>query len=151
MAGMLIARAIAEGDSTWRVFSPYELVWAGGATGRVVIQLGYIGARLRDRAKFLAARLRHGAPDAGLPTVEPIVEEPVAEEPVAEEPVAAPPIAVSNAGAEIPRRSGRGARSLRKANGKGNGEVRRRRSKTPSAIDTSTTADVDGTAVDGTA
>jgi glycine/D-amino acid oxidase-like deaminating enzyme len=146
MAGMLIARAIAEGDSTWRVFSPYELVWAGGATGRVVIQLGYVGARLRDRAKFLAARLRHGAPDAGLPTAEP-----VAEEPVAEEPVAAPPIAVPNAGAEIPRRSGRGPRSLRKANGKGNGEVRRRRAKTPSAIDTNTTADVDGTAVDGTA
>jgi hypothetical protein len=31
----LIARSILWGDERWRLFSPFELVWAGGATGRV--------------------------------------------------------------------------------------------------------------------
>lgn len=35
MAGQLIARSILWGDDRWRLFSPFELVWAGGATGRV--------------------------------------------------------------------------------------------------------------------
>ena len=35
MAGNIIARAIAEGDDTWRLFLPFELVWAGGASARV--------------------------------------------------------------------------------------------------------------------
>ncbi len=30
MAGNIIARAIIEGDETWRQFTPFELVWAGG-------------------------------------------------------------------------------------------------------------------------
>jgi glycine/D-amino acid oxidase-like deaminating enzyme len=34
MAGLLIARSILWGDERWRLFSPFELVWAGGATGR---------------------------------------------------------------------------------------------------------------------
>jgi glycine/D-amino acid oxidase-like deaminating enzyme len=34
MAGQLIARSILWGDERWRLFSPFELVWAGGATGR---------------------------------------------------------------------------------------------------------------------
>jgi glycine/D-amino acid oxidase-like deaminating enzyme len=39
MAGQLIARSILRGDERWRLFSPFELVWAGGATGRVA---GYV-------------------------------------------------------------------------------------------------------------
>jgi glycine/D-amino acid oxidase-like deaminating enzyme len=35
MAGQLIARSILWGDERWRLFSPFELVWAGGSTGRV--------------------------------------------------------------------------------------------------------------------
>jgi FAD dependent oxidoreductase len=35
MAGHLIARSILWGDERWRLFSPFELVWAGGNTGRV--------------------------------------------------------------------------------------------------------------------
>src|SRR6201999_2371655 len=35
MAGQLIARSILWGDDRWRLFSPFELVWAGGPTGRV--------------------------------------------------------------------------------------------------------------------
>jgi hypothetical protein len=34
MAGNLIARAIVDGDQTWRQFTPFELVWAGGIFGR---------------------------------------------------------------------------------------------------------------------
>ena len=29
MAGQLIARAVVDRDDTWRLFLPYELVWAG--------------------------------------------------------------------------------------------------------------------------
>src|ERR1700726_3480103 len=36
MAGQLIARSILWGDERWRLFSPFELVWAGGRTGRGV-------------------------------------------------------------------------------------------------------------------
>jgi hypothetical protein len=34
MAGQLIARGILWGDERWRLFSPFELVWAGGPVGR---------------------------------------------------------------------------------------------------------------------
>jgi glycine/D-amino acid oxidase-like deaminating enzyme len=34
MAGRLIAHSILSGDERWRLFSPFELVWAGGTTGR---------------------------------------------------------------------------------------------------------------------
>ncbi len=49
MAGTLIARAIVEGDQTWRQFSPFELVWAGGVAGRVAIQMRSWIKRFRDR------------------------------------------------------------------------------------------------------
>jgi glycine/D-amino acid oxidase-like deaminating enzyme len=39
MAGNLIARAIVDGDQTWREFTPFELVWAGGTAGRVAVQV----------------------------------------------------------------------------------------------------------------
>jgi len=56
MAGNLIARAIVEGDQTWRQFTPFELVWAGGAAGRVAIQLRAWIKRYRDR---IAERRAH--------------------------------------------------------------------------------------------
>ena len=34
MAGLLVARSILWGDERWRLFSPFELVWAGGPIGR---------------------------------------------------------------------------------------------------------------------
>jgi len=57
MAGNLIARAIVEGDQTWRQFTPFELVWAGGIAGRVAIQLRAWIKRYRDR---IAERRAHG-------------------------------------------------------------------------------------------
>jgi glycine/D-amino acid oxidase-like deaminating enzyme len=56
MAGTLIARAIVEGDQTWRQFSPFELVWAGGVAGRVAIQMRSLIKRFRDR---IAERRAH--------------------------------------------------------------------------------------------
>jgi gamma-glutamylputrescine oxidase len=37
MAGVVIARALVEGDDTWRLFAPFELVWAGGRLGRAAM------------------------------------------------------------------------------------------------------------------
>src|ERR1700757_5375975 len=39
MGGNLIARAIVEADQTWRQFTPFELVWAGGVFGRAAAQI----------------------------------------------------------------------------------------------------------------
>jgi glycine/D-amino acid oxidase-like deaminating enzyme len=57
MAGQLIARSILWGDERWRLFSPFELVWAGGTTGRVA---GYaIGMWTRGSAAAAGALARH--------------------------------------------------------------------------------------------
>jgi glycine/D-amino acid oxidase-like deaminating enzyme len=48
MAGNLIARAIVDGDPTWRQFTPFELVWAGGIFGRTAAQTRTWIRRLRD-------------------------------------------------------------------------------------------------------
>jgi glycine/D-amino acid oxidase-like deaminating enzyme len=63
VAGQLIARSILWGDERWRLFSPFELVWAGGPAGRVAgYVIGMWGrasssaagtlARYRERARF---------------------------------------------------------------------------------------------------
>jgi glycine/D-amino acid oxidase-like deaminating enzyme len=49
MAGDLIARGIVQGDETWRLFSPYDLVWAGGKAGRAAVQALYWAHRIRER------------------------------------------------------------------------------------------------------
>src|SRR5712671_1415843 len=57
MAGQLIARSILWGDDRWRLFSPFELVWAGGATGRAA---GYfIGMWSRGSSAAAGALARH--------------------------------------------------------------------------------------------
>ncbi len=58
MAGDLIARAIIDGDDRWRLFLPYELVWAGGAAGRSLARIGYWSRRLREEVAASAARRR---------------------------------------------------------------------------------------------
>jgi glycine/D-amino acid oxidase-like deaminating enzyme len=55
IAGVLIARAMIEHDDTWRLFLPYDLVWAGGALGRAVLQGTYWARRIRDKARARAA------------------------------------------------------------------------------------------------
>jgi glycine/D-amino acid oxidase-like deaminating enzyme len=61
MAGQLIARSILWGDERWRLFSPFELVWAGGITGRVAGQLIGIWGRGSSAAAGALARYREGA------------------------------------------------------------------------------------------
>lgn len=48
MAGILIARAIAEGDDEWRRFQAFGMPWAGSLLGRAGVQLTYWGMQLRD-------------------------------------------------------------------------------------------------------
>ena len=57
MAGQLIARSILWGDERWRLFSPFELVWAGGVTGRVAGHL--IGMWLRGSTAASGALARY--------------------------------------------------------------------------------------------
>jgi glycine/D-amino acid oxidase-like deaminating enzyme len=61
MSGELIARGIVEGDQTWRLFAPYELVWAGGMLGRILAQGIYWGTRPVERIEQGLARYREGA------------------------------------------------------------------------------------------
>jgi glycine/D-amino acid oxidase-like deaminating enzyme len=80
MAGQLIARSILWGDERWRLFSPFELVWAGGATGRVAGQaigmwergsaaaagaLARYRERVRNRERIRDARLAEANRQAG--------------------------------------------------------------------------------------
>jgi glycine/D-amino acid oxidase-like deaminating enzyme len=65
MAGNLIARAIVENDQSWRQFTPFELVWAGGILGRAAVQAYYWIKRVRDalaerRAQAVAPAARSG-------------------------------------------------------------------------------------------
>jgi glycine/D-amino acid oxidase-like deaminating enzyme len=83
IAGSLIARSILWGDERSRQFSPFELVWAGGATGRVagyVVGLWGRGSaalagtlarhreRLRTRERLREARLAQANREAGTRT-----------------------------------------------------------------------------------
>lgn len=61
MAGQLIARSILWGDERWKLFSPFELVWAGGATGRVAGQLVGAWGRASSAAAGTLARYRERA------------------------------------------------------------------------------------------
>src|ERR1700752_752833 len=53
MGGLLVARSILWGDERWRLFSPFELVWAGGPTGRGAGHL--IGKWTRGRSAAAGA------------------------------------------------------------------------------------------------
>jgi glycine/D-amino acid oxidase-like deaminating enzyme len=58
LGGELVARGIVDADQTWRLFAPYELVWAGGLLGRVVAQGIYWGTRPLDRVAQELSRYR---------------------------------------------------------------------------------------------
>jgi glycine/D-amino acid oxidase-like deaminating enzyme len=58
MAGQLITRSILWGDERWRLFTPFELVWAGGLTGRVAGQLIGLWSRGSSAASGALARYR---------------------------------------------------------------------------------------------
>lgn len=101
MAGQLIARGIVENDETWRLFAPYDLVWAGGSAGRAALQVRYWAHRTKERidALLLAEDMPEesivaAAPEPAVMPAEPVtvpgVEQPALEIPVAPaEPAAA--------------------------------------------------------------
>ncbi len=61
MAGQLIARSILWGDERWRLFSPFELVWAGGPTGRAAGYVIGLWGRGSSAAAGALARYRERA------------------------------------------------------------------------------------------
>jgi glycine/D-amino acid oxidase-like deaminating enzyme len=61
MAGQLIARAILWGDDRWRLFSPFELVWAGGSIGRAAGYAIGLWGRGSSAAAGMMARHRERA------------------------------------------------------------------------------------------
>ena len=61
MAGEMIAHAILDGDDRWRLFSSYELVWAGGRFGRAAAQAAYWSMQARDGLQERISRYRDRA------------------------------------------------------------------------------------------
>jgi gamma-glutamylputrescine oxidase len=61
MAGEMIADAILDGDDRWRLFSSYELVWAGGAFGRAAAQTSFWMMQRRDAVAEWISRYRDSA------------------------------------------------------------------------------------------
>jgi glycine/D-amino acid oxidase-like deaminating enzyme len=58
MAGVMLAQSIVEGDDGWRLFAPFELVWAGGRLGRAAMQAYYWWFNARERFEARQARQR---------------------------------------------------------------------------------------------
>jgi glycine/D-amino acid oxidase-like deaminating enzyme len=58
MGGDLVARGIIDGDQTWRLFAPYELVWAGGKVGGAIAQGLYWGRGPGERVAQALSRYR---------------------------------------------------------------------------------------------
>jgi glycine/D-amino acid oxidase-like deaminating enzyme len=91
MGGELLARAIVDGDTTWQLFNPFALVWAGGIAGQVAAQSYSWVSRGREQIDGWLARRRRGPADiqggtAGIvetPQFQPATQSPAAAEPEA--------------------------------------------------------------------
>jgi len=68
MGGNIVARAILDGDQSWRRFQPFDLVWAGGVLGRMATQAAYWYGRSRERAEAFLVQRSH---PLRLPAIEP--------------------------------------------------------------------------------
>jgi gamma-glutamylputrescine oxidase len=113
MAGDLIARAIVERDDRWRLFSAYELVWAGGRIAPAAAQVAYWSMQLRDGIEERLSRRREAArrrpaaahepavamaePAFGALPVEPAAAQPIPSAPEPVEPAHAPAFAAAPA------------------------------------------------------
>jgi gamma-glutamylputrescine oxidase len=60
MGGEMLARAIVDGDRAWQMFSPFALVWAGGAFGRTAQQVSGWSQGAREMIAGVLARARDG-------------------------------------------------------------------------------------------
>jgi len=99
MAGDLIARAIIERDDRWRLFSAYELVWAGGKIGPAAAQVFYWSMQLRDA---IEERISHRRENARRRAEVKTVAEPTAAGPPTAELALAVTAAAGPATAEVP-------------------------------------------------
>lgn len=61
MAGILLARGIAEADRTWEIFNAFELIWAGGRAGRAFARARYLANRTRAGISAYLSRRRDAA------------------------------------------------------------------------------------------
>jgi gamma-glutamylputrescine oxidase len=61
MGGEMLARAIVDNDRAWQMFSPFALVWAGGALGRTAQRVSGWSHDAREMFQGVLARFR----DAG--------------------------------------------------------------------------------------
>jgi gamma-glutamylputrescine oxidase len=86
LAGLLIARAMVDGDQTWKRFSAFELVWAGGVLGRATAQVYYQAMRLQEA---LAERRAQAAETARQQTRRAEMQKTQEPEPLADLPIAA--------------------------------------------------------------
>jgi gamma-glutamylputrescine oxidase len=95
MAGELIAGAITDGDDRWRLFLPYELVWAGGALGRAVHRVATWSRRGSENWAASLSRRREAARRAEAAQIRPEQTGPaqVAPPPVVPRQAAPPPLA----------------------------------------------------------
>ena len=100
-AAELIAKGIIEGDDRWRLFSAFDLVWAGGKFGRAALQVMYWTRRIRERLQTQLGGAADLEETAAVPAKAPHPAEPPAmvepsivpePEPVAAE-AAVPPMA----------------------------------------------------------
>jgi glycine/D-amino acid oxidase-like deaminating enzyme len=114
MAGNLIARAVVAGDNTWRQFTPFELVWAGGIFGRAAAQMRVWIKRARDGYAERRARARdlaHRPPHAELESQALPPQDTTASESIApgnsradEAPVQEPSVPPARPAAPVPQR-----------------------------------------------
>jgi glycine/D-amino acid oxidase-like deaminating enzyme len=101
MGGEMVAKAIVDGDTTWKAFQPFELVWAGGMVGRAAKQARHwrarsseaMAARMARRREDKRRRTSPGMPK--LPAMKPADEIPAVAE-AEPAPAAAPEIDVGN-------------------------------------------------------
>ncbi len=61
MAGDLVARAIMDGDDRWRLFSSYDLVWAGGRAGLAARRAMFWISQAHDWLDETITRRRHAS------------------------------------------------------------------------------------------
>jgi glycine/D-amino acid oxidase-like deaminating enzyme len=97
MGGEIVARAIVEGDRSWQMFSPFALVWAGGAFGRAAQRvsewsrrsgemLGGLLARRREAKRRRQAK-RHRVQASKVTVAAPVVVKPEAPPPLPADPI----------------------------------------------------------------
>lgn len=117
MAGRIIARGILHGDDRWRLFGPFDLIWAGGRAGQVAGHaIEWAGRQhaaaasawaRREEASAIQSRrreariaavsqraAREAAPVAAVTVIDP-PDEPLMKEPVAPETVTAKPAIIA--------------------------------------------------------